>query len=130
MLYLYLLKSNHQDMKTRSMILFIILLVIFDQVTKLIVYNLFMDYNFEVIPHILDFKPVFNGRYSFVNDSIYQRTGMDAGLFFHLILFALIWGILFVYYRFHKKVAPTNKMIDVAFSFFIPYRFYEDRCQI
>jgi signal peptidase II len=77
-----------------------------------------MDIHCEIIPEVLSFEPVFNSKYSFVNDSIYKRTGMDAGLIFHVILFALVWLILFLQYRFFKGIAPKNKMLDVSFSFF------------
>lgn len=105
-------------MKIRNIILLIVLLVLIDQGSKLVVYNSLMDTNFEIIPKILDFKPVFNSKYSFVNDSIHKRTGMDAGLIFHVVLFGLIWLILFLSYRFFKVIAPKSKMLDVAFSFF------------
>lgn len=105
-------------MKSRNIILLTVLLVIIDQVAKLIVYNSYMDLNCEVIPGILDFKPVFNSKYSFVNDSIYQRTGMDAGLIFHVILLAFIWLILFLLYRFIKSFALENKTLDVSISLF------------
>lgn len=103
-------------MKTRNIILLVLLLVIIDQAIKLIIYHSFMDNQYEIIPNVLDFKPFFNSKYSYVNDSIYKRTGMDAGLIFHIILFALTWLILFVPYRFFKSIAPTNKMLDVSFS--------------
>lgn len=50
-----------------------------DQIAKLIIYNSFMDINCEIIPKVLDFKPIFNSKYSFVNDLIHKRTDMDAG---------------------------------------------------
>jgi hypothetical protein len=77
-----------------------------------------MDIHCEIIPGIVDFEPVFNSKYSFVNDSVYKRTGLDAGLIFHIILFALVWLILFLQYRFFKGIAPQNKMLDISFSFF------------
>ena len=104
-------------MKIRSIILLIVVLVVIDQIVKLIIYNSFMDVNCEIIPKVLDFKPVFNSKYSFVNASIHKRIGLDAGLFFHVILFALIWVILFLFYRFFKEIAPKNKMLDVSFCF-------------
>lgn len=42
----------------------IALLVILDQVVKLIIYNSFMDVDCEIIPKVLEFKPVFNSKYS------------------------------------------------------------------
>lgn len=105
-------------MKTRNIMLLIVLLVLIDQVIKLVIHTSFMDTNFEIIPKVLDFKPTFNSKYSFVNDSIYKNTGMDAGLLFHIILFAIIWFILFVGYRFFKRIDPCNKTLDVSISFF------------
>lgn len=93
-------------------------MVIIDQAAKLIIYHSLMDVNFEIVPQVLDFKPTFNSKYSFVNDSIYKKTGMDAGLTFHIILFPLIWFVLFLFYRFFKGVAPKNKMLDSSFAFF------------
>ncbi len=77
-----------------------------------------MDVTYEIIPKVLDFRPMFNSKYSFVNDTIHQRTGIDAGLIFHVILFTLIWIVIFIFYRFFKGVAPENKLLDVSFSFF------------
>jgi hypothetical protein len=51
-------------MKTRNIIFLIALLVILDQVVKLIIYNSFMDVDCEIIPKVLEFKPVFNSKYS------------------------------------------------------------------
>lgn len=89
-----------------------------DQIAKLIIYNSFMDINCEIIPKVLDFKPIFNSKYSFVNDLIHKRTDMDAGGIFHVILFALIWYVLFLSYKFFKGFSPHNKMLDVSFAFF------------
>lgn len=108
----------HFYMKTRNVILVIILLVLIDQGIKLIVYTSLIDTNFGIIPGVLDFKPTFNSKYSFVNDSIYKNTGMDAGLLFHIILFAIIWFVLFVGYKFFKSIDPHNKTLDVSFAFF------------
>ena len=105
-------------MKTRNIILLIVLLVLIDQGVKLIIYTSFMNTNFEIIPKILDFQPTFNSKYSFVNDSVYKNTGMDAGLLFHIILFAIIWFILFIGYKFFKSIDPLNKTLDVSISFF------------
>lgn len=105
-------------MKKRNIILLIVLLVLIDQGVKLIVYTSFIDTNFEIIPKVLDFKPTFNSKYSFVNDSVYKSTGMDAGLLFHVILFAIIWFILFMGYKFLKSIDSHNKILDVSIAFF------------
>ncbi|CAK7026089.1 MAG: hypothetical protein PARBA_01094 [Parabacteroides sp.] len=105
-------------MKTHNIILLIVLLVLIDQSVKLIIYTSFIDTNFEIIPRVLDFKPTFNSKYSFVNDSIYKKTGMDAGLLFHIALFTIIWFIQFVAYKFFKSIDPHNKTLDVSIAFF------------
>lgn len=105
-------------MKTKNIIFLIVLLVILDQVAKLIIYNSFMDVNCEIIPKVLDFKPVFNSKYSWVNDSIHKKSGMDAGLIFHIILFALAWFIIYVIYRYLKKLNLANKIADMSIVLF------------
>lgn len=105
-------------MKTRKMLLLILLLVLIDQGVKLIIYSRFMNVHCEIIPGVLDFTPFFNSKYSFANDSLYRLTGMDVGLLFHIILFAIVWLILFTGYRFFKSIDSRNKMLDVAISFF------------
>ena len=105
-------------MKIRNIILLIALLVIIDQAVKLIIFNSFMDVNCEIIPKVLAFKPVFNSKYSWVNDSIHNETGMDAGLIFHIILFALVWSFIYIIYRFLKKLNPENKIADMSIVFF------------
>lgn len=77
-----------------------------------------MDTNYEIIHGVLDFKPFFNSKYNFVNDSIYKRTGMDAGLLFHIVLFAIVWLIQFIGYNFFKRFDSGNKILDVSISFF------------
>lgn len=105
-------------MKTRNIILLIVLLVLIDQGVKWVVYTSYIDTNFEIIPEVLGFKPVFNSKYSFVNDSVYKNTGMDAGLLFHMIFFAIIWFIQFVGYKFFNGIDPHNKTLDVSIAFF------------
>lgn len=104
-------------MRTRNIILLILLLVIADQVVKLIIYKSFMEVSGVIVPQVLEFKPIFNNKYSFVNDLTYKKTGMDAGLIFHAIVFALVWLVLFPFYKFFKNIAPGNKTLDVSFSF-------------
>lgn len=104
-------------MKTRTILLLILLLIGIDQGIKLIIYTFFIDTRFEIVPNVLGFLPTFNSKYSFVNDSLYKHTGMDAGLPFHLALFTLIWYTQFVAYKFFKSIAPHNKTLDLSIVF-------------
>lgn len=104
-------------MKTHNILLLVLLLVLVDQGAKLIIYTSYMDTNFEIIPKVLDFKPAFNSKYSFFNDSVYKNAGVDAGLLFHIFLFAIVWFVLFIIYRFFKRIEPLNKMLDASICF-------------
>lgn len=104
-------------MRTRSFILWTLLLVLLDQGSKLVVYRWFLDVREEIIPGLIAFRPVFNDKYSFANALLYEHGGMDMGLVFHLFLFAGIWFMLFILYRFYKSVAPGCKLPDAAMVF-------------
>lgn len=104
-------------MKTRNIVLWVIVLVIIDQVIKLIINSLMMGVDYEIIPSTLNFKPTFNSKYSFVNVLLYNNYGINMGLIFHVVLFALIWVVIFVLYKFYKNIAPNYKMLDVAIIF-------------
>lgn len=43
---------------------------------------------------------------------------MDAGLLFHIVLFAIVWLIQFIGYNFFKRFDSGNKILDVSISFF------------
>lgn len=49
-----------------------------------------MEVRCELIPGLIGFRPVFNGKYSFVNSLMYEYGGVVAGLLFHLALFTVI----------------------------------------
>jgi len=89
-----------------------------DQGVKLIIYSFLMDTNYEIIHGVLDFTPVFNNKYSFVNDSVYKRTGIDVGLLFHIVLFVTVWFIQFIGYSFFKSIDSKNIALDVSISCF------------
>lgn len=43
---------------------------------------------------------------------------MDAGLIFHIILFALAWFMIYIIYRYLKKLNFANKIVDMGIVFF------------
>ena len=95
-----------------------LILVALDQVTKVFIFASYMNVNYEIIPDILAFKPVFNNKYSFVNSLLYQNFGINTGLIFHLLLFFAIWLLVFGLYRFYKTLSTRNKYLDATFCFF------------
>jgi len=77
-------------MKTRTVILWIIILIIVDQTIKIIVNTYFGDYQFEIIPSLFEFKPTFNEEHSWVNTLLNKNFGFNFGLLPHVILFLFI----------------------------------------
>lgn len=77
-------------MKTRTILLWAAFLIALDQGTKWVIYRWFMEVRCELIPGLIGFRPVFNGKYSFVNSLMYEYGGVVAGLLFHLALFTVI----------------------------------------
>ena len=109
-------QAYRKFMRTHYIILIIILLVLIDQCIKLVIYSSLMDVNHEIIPGVLDFTPIFNSKYSFVNDSVYKKTGIDFGLLFHIVLFVIAWFIQFVGYMFFKSIDSKNITLDLSIS--------------
>lgn len=100
-------------MKKRNIILWTILLVFIDQAVKLIIHHSFMDSNYTIVPDLLEFKAVFNSSYSYWT----TKLGVNMGVIAHLIIFSLIWAMLITLYKFYHKVAPQNKLLDIALIF-------------
>lgn len=100
-------------MKTRNIIFWTILLILTDQVVKLVIYHSLMNVNYIIIPNVLEFKPVFNPGYSYWT----QKVGANMGLIAHLILFSFIWAAIIFLYKYYHKVDPKNRLLDGALVF-------------
>ena len=76
-------------MKKRNIniIILVVLLILIDQVVKLIILHSFMDSNYVFVPNILEFKPTFNSNYSYWTAKLDANMGIVA----HLTMFSLIW---------------------------------------
>jgi hypothetical protein len=105
-------------MKTQTIILWIVILVIIDQSVKIIINTFFIDCNFDIIPHLLAFKPTFNQKYSYLNDSLYRRFNIDLGLTFHIILF-LLGAIMIVVICDYCKNLKKSKLLDFSLICFM-----------
>ena len=107
-------------MKTHKIISWILLLVVLDQTTKIIINSFFLEIQFEIIPSLFEFKPIFNNKYSYVNHLIYNNFNINMGWWFHMILFLFTGIIVFIlcgYFR--NYISENKKLLDVAFIFFI-----------
>lgn len=105
-------------MKTRNIILLIILLVLFDQTIKIVIDNYYFDDYFEVVPALLDFKPMFNAKHSYINALLYKKFQVDLGLWLHLSIFVIIQSIISLFYIvFRQRLSNKRVLLDAAFIF-------------
>jgi len=100
-------------MKKVNIILWILLLVLVDQGSKLIIANCFIDTQFYIIEDVLGFHPVYNIQHSFLNNLL----NLKLSLWLHVILlFCIQWLIIYVYSNYRSK-QPKTKLLDVSFIF-------------
>ena len=105
-------------MRTWNIIAWILILISIDQTIKILINIYFGNTHFEIIPSLIEFKPTFNERHSWVNNLLDDNFGINVGLIPHVILFILI-GIfipmLFSYFR--NNIPANKKLIDIAIIF-------------
>lgn len=105
-------------MKKQQILFWIILLIIIDQSVKIVINSFFLDSHFEIIPVLIEFKPIFNDKHSYVNALIDKHFGVNLGLWFHIILFLFIQIIFLILYSFWRNNTSSHKkLLDTAFAF-------------
>ena len=105
-------------MKAKTILTWILILVIIDQAIKILIYNLFAEINFEIIPSLIEFKPTFNVQHSWINTLLNENLGINVGLMPHIILYLLIGVLVPIYFSYIRNNIPRNKkLIDVALIF-------------
>jgi hypothetical protein len=105
-------------MKTKNIITWILILIIIDQAIKILIYTLFGEINFEIIPSLVEFKPKFNVNHSWVNVLLNKNFGINVGLLPHIIMYIMIGILIPVYFSYFRNNIPTNKkLIDTATIF-------------
>lgn len=105
-------------MKTRKIILWIFILVAVDQIIKIFINLFFLENHFEIIPSLIEFKPIFNDKHSYLNVLLNNKFNIDIGLFAHLISFLILEIIVLSMYSFFRKnISKYKKLLDTAFIF-------------
>lgn len=113
---LYFYKANlkyHSGIPKKSLIIFSILLIAIDQLTKIIIKFYFFDYKFYIIPKTLSFNPIINTSGSWLN--VRFKTNISFPI---LILINFI--ALFVFlelYRYFKNKNIKGFYADFCFIF-------------
>ncbi|MDR3219876.1 MAG: signal peptidase II [Dysgonamonadaceae bacterium] len=104
-------------MKIQTIILWVVLLIIIDQVIKIIIYWYYFDIHVEIVPSLLEFNPIFNDKHSYVSSLISKKFHVNIGLLPHLITFFILQVITFLLYGFFKKLYENTKLIDCVIIF-------------
>ncbi len=100
-------------MKTKTVLLWAIILFFVDQVIKVVIDRYFLEVNFDIIPPLFYFKPTFNDKYSWINGLFHLGMGFWA----HVVLLCLAAVILIIMYIFLKKASGNAKMVNITFIF-------------
>src|SRR5690554_4447980 len=80
-------------MKTQEIILWTLLLIIIDQVIKIIINSYFLESHFD-IPSLIELKPTFNDKHSYFNSLLNRYSNLNIGLEIHLSLFLIAEWII------------------------------------
>ena len=100
-------------MKTKSVILWALVLFILDQIVKVVIDRYFLEVKFDILPSLLYFKPTFNHQYSWVNGLF----GFGMGFWAHIVIFSFVAIILVLVYDFKKTILVKGKILSFAFIF-------------
>ena len=100
-------------MKTKSVLLWAVVLFVIDQVVKVVINRYFIDVKFDIIPPLFYFRPTFNYQYSWVNGLF----GLGIGFWAHIIIFGFVAIVVGLAYDYMKTVYGNGKMINIAFVF-------------
>lgn len=95
--------------------LYVSLLVIIDQIIKLYIYNNSMDSKFGIIEGYVEFYPMFNRDYSWIN-SLFQ---LGIGLLPHIIFSAIVSIGLILVYDFVKTNKQLSNPLNLTFIIII-----------
>ncbi len=105
-------------MKTRTVILWIFVLVATDQAIKIIINTHFVDEHFVLIPSLVEFKPTFNDKHSFANVLLNRYLNINVGLLPHLVLFLFIGTAISSYFFYlRNNINKGARIIDTSIIF-------------
>lgn len=107
-------------MKTRTVILWIAILIIIDQLIKVIITTCFGESQFEIIPSLLEFHPTYNEKHSYVNSLLNKHFGINVGLLPHLVLYFVLGILISIHlFYFRNKIQSNAKLLDISIIFMV-----------
>lgn len=102
-------------MKKRTFIIFTGLLIVIEQVIKLIINANYFDANIKIINNFLYFNPLFNRDYSWIN-SLFQ---LGVSKWIHVLMVTFIVVLVFLIYLFIDHNHQNTKVVSTAFAFLL-----------
>ena len=100
-------------MKTGKIITIILMLVLLDQMIKIVIYNYFFDHNFVIIPPLFEFRPVFNNKGPYFFNLL--KINIGYGIF---IIHIILQFCMITFYILLRQVGNNTKLFDSVFIFF------------
>ncbi|MCD7936519.1 MAG: signal peptidase II [Tannerellaceae bacterium] len=102
-------------MKKRPFLFLLICLVLLDQTIKLIISHSYLDVRTDIIPGLLEFYPVFNNQYSYINH-LFQ---LGWSLWLHLFIIMVGSCLMGVIYLGLRYVSTQRKLLDLSVLFIL-----------
>lgn len=99
-------------------LLSVIILILLDQIIKIVIYNFYLDSRFQIIPGLLDFHPKFNQYYSYMNERLNNYDIINLSLIYHIIFIIIMEFIIIFLYRNAKKRNIITQYMKIGFIFF------------
>lgn len=87
------------------------LLICLDQSIKLYINYYHRNNSFSIIGEIIQFKPVLNDAYSWINSML--NLGVNRAV--HIIFVILMIGIIYITFKFIKTKYCKSQLIDIAY---------------
>ena len=100
-------------MKTKTVLLWAVVLFVIDQTVKIVIDQYFLDVRFDILPPLFYFRPIFNHDYTWINGLF--NLGM--GYWAHILMFCFAIVIMVVVYDLFKTISNNAKIINIAFIF-------------
>ena len=99
-------------MSLKRVLFYIAILITVDQIIKVMIYNYFFEYKFEIIPSLLEYHPVFNKKYSYF--SVLFNKSINKYI---LLLCSLIIMYLMILFYSKSKKKYNILLLDYCFIF-------------
>ena len=89
------------------------ILVLVEQIIKLIINHNFLDLDVAIIPGLVYFSPLFNRDYSWINNLF----DLGIGKIFHIIMVVLILVLLYLFYNYAFNKKLKSKAFYLSYLF-------------